>query len=62
MAKESIKIEFKYEDLLGNVTESKVSRTEFEEFDSEFGILVDTFKSFLITCSFTEELINTRIK
>ena len=62
MEKDSIKVEFKYEDLLGNIAESKVSRTEFEEFDSEFDILVDTFKSFLITCSFTEELINTRIK
>ena len=62
MPKDSIKVEFKYEDLLGNVTESKVSRTEFEEFDSEFDILVDTFKNFLMTCSFTEELINTRIK
>ena len=62
MAKDSIKAEFKYEDLLGNVTESKVSRTEFEEFYSEFDILVDSFKTFLLTCSFTEELINTRIK
>ena len=62
MEKDSIKVEFKYEDLVGNVAESKISRTGFEEFDSEFDILVDTFKNFLITCSFTEELINTRIK
>lgn len=65
MLKDSIKIEFKYEDLLGNITESKVERTNSandDTFDSEFDALIDTYKGFLVSCGFTEELINTRIK
>ena len=58
---DSLKYNFKYTDQFGNMSHLK-NKVGYSDDSSEYDLLVNEFRNFLIVCGFLEETVNKRIK